>query len=219
MKLLCVTDLHQSSAALERILADAAAAGPIDLLLLGGDITQFGPPEAAERLVRQAQAAGAPVLAVAGNCDSPAIDRRLVELGVSLHGRGLICGDVGIHGLSATPLWRSKMHQFTEEELAGDLRAGYAQVAGAAHQVVRAHAPPHGGKLDRTHFFQHVGSKALRAFIEETQPELVLCGHIHEGRGIEQLGRTTVVNCGAAFAGYYALAEVGGDVKVDLRRA
>jgi len=219
MKLLCVTDLHQSSAALERILADAAAAGPIDLLLLGGDITQFGPPEAAERLVRQAQAAGAPVLAVAGNCDSPAIDRRLVELGVSLHGRGLICGDVGIHGLSATPLWRSKMHQFTEEELAGDLRAGYAQVAGAAHHVVLAHAPPHGGKLDRTHFFQHVGSKALRAFIEETQPELVLCGHIHEGRGIEQLGRTTVVNCGAAFAGYYALAEVGGDVKVDLRRA
>jgi Icc-related predicted phosphoesterase len=219
MKFLCITDLHDSRAALERILADAAAAGPVDLVLLGGDITQFGPPEDAERLVRQAQAAGAPVLAVAGNCDSPAIDRRLVELGISLHGRGLVRGDVGIHGLSAIPPWQRNMHQFTEEELADALRAGYAQVAGAAHHVVLAHVPPHGGKLDRTHFFQHVGSKALRAFIEETHPELVVCGHIHEGRGIEHLGRTTVVNCGAAFGGYYALAEVGEAVTVELRRA
>ena len=243
MKLLCITDLHQSSAALERILADAAtAAGSPDLVLLGGDITQFGPPEDAERLVRQAQAAAVgtvpifgpareasprkwdcplplTVLAVAGNCDSPAIDRRLVELGISLHGRGLVRGDVGIHGLSAIPPWQRKMYQFTEEELADALRAGYAQLAGAAHHVVLAHVPPRGGKLDRTHFFQHVGSKALRAFIEETQPELVVCGHIHEGRGIEQLGRTTVVNCGAAFAGHYALAEVGDKVQVELRRA
>ena len=60
---------------------------------------------------------------------------------------------------------------------------------------------------------------ALRDFIEKTQPALVLCGHIHEGRGIEQFGRTTVVNCGLAASGFYALATVGDRVDVELRRA
>jgi uncharacterized protein len=51
------------------------------------------------------------------------------------------------------------------------------------------------------------------------KPELVFCGHIHEGRGVEQIGRTTVVNCGAAAAGYYAATEVGEKMLVELRKA
>ena len=218
MKLLGITDLHGSSAALERILAHAAA---MDAILLGGDITDFGSPEDAERLLRQARAVGNTVLAVAGNCDSAAIDARLAELGVSLHARGVIHQGVGIHGLSAMPPWRSGMYQFSEAELAEALSGGCAQIAGAGRHVVLSHPPPHGTRLDRTTFFRHVGSTALREFIDRTQPSLVICGHVHEGRGIEQLGRTTAVNCGPAAAGYYALAELreGDEVKVELRRA
>ena len=216
MRLLCITDMHDNGAALRRILAEARAA---DIILLGGDITNFGSPADAQRLLREAQAGGTPVLAVGGNCDSAQIDRRLEELGVLLHGRGVIQQGVGIQGLSGIPPWRPKMYQFTEEELAQALQAGYAQLAGAEHHAILAHVPPHGGQLDRTYFFQHVGSRALRQFIDRTQPELVICGHVHEARGIEQLGRTTVVNCGAAASGYYALAKVGDEVKVELRRA
>lgn len=216
MRLLGITDLHDSRAALERILA---AAGPVDLILLGGDLTNFGSPAGAEKLVRQAQATGTKVLAVAGNCDSAEIDRRLVELEVSLAGRGLIHEGVGLHGLSAMPPWRGDMYQLTEEELAEALRAGYAQIGGVEHHVLLSHPPPHGGTLDRTSMGKHVGSTALRSFIDETQPGLVLCGHIHESRGVEKIGPTTAVNCGPAAAGFYALAELGDRLNVELCQA
>ena len=51
MKLLCISDLHGDSSALDRILEDA---GAVDIVLLGGDITHFGTPNAAEHLVRRA---------------------------------------------------------------------------------------------------------------------------------------------------------------------
>ena len=47
----------------------------------------------------------------------------------------------------------------------------------------------------------HVGSRALRAFLERTQPPLSLSGHIHEGPAVsgrfhDAIGRTRVVNPG-----------------------
>lgn len=216
MRLLGITDLHGNHRKLERIVAEA---GPVDALLLGGDITHFGSAEAAEEAVGLARASGGVVLAVAGNCDSAQIDQRLVELGVSLHGRGVRLGTVGLHGVSAVPPWISKMYQSTEEELGTALEAGFAEVAGAAHHCVLAHVPPHGLGVDRVLYGGHVGSKALRTFIEQRGPALVICGHIHEGRGIERVGPTTVVNCGYAAKGHYALIDVDHEVTVALCRA
>lgn len=79
MKLLGITDLHGSLRALDRILAHA---GPVDAILLGGDITHFGTPDDAETVVRLARDAAATVVAVAGNCDSADIDERLTHLDV-----------------------------------------------------------------------------------------------------------------------------------------
>jgi Icc-related predicted phosphoesterase len=216
MRLLGITDLHDNRAALERILAHA---GPVDLILLGGDLTDFGQSKDAEQIVRRAQQSGAQVLAVAGNCDSAAIERRLVELGVSLFRQGVVLHGVGLQGLSAMPPWRGDMYQFTENELAQALEAGYQQIAGAGQHVVLSHPPPHATHVDRTFHGQNVGSTALREFIERVQPVLVLCGHIHEGRGTESIGRTLVVNCGAASAGSYALVEIGTTLAVELREA
>jgi Icc-related predicted phosphoesterase len=217
MNLLCLTDIHNRLQPFGRILEDAGSA---DLVLLGGDLTNFGEPEDAEHLVHLAQSKNSPVVAVAGNCDSAAIDRRLVELGVSVAASGMIIGGVGIHGISAAPPWLPHMYHFTEDRLAADLKAGHSQIQNARRHVVLSHVPPMGCKLDRTHFFQHAGSSALREFIEAKQPALVVCGHIHEARGVEAIGAATIVNCGAAAAGYYAMAELDdhGRVKVDLRR-
>lgn len=215
MNLLCITDIHNRMEPFRHILKDA---GPVDMVLLGGDLTNFGTPEDAEKLVHLAQSLNSPVLAVVGNCDSAPIDRRLIQLGVSVAGRGMIINGVGIHGISAAPPWHRGMYQFTEEELALHLQTGYSQIQNARWHVVLAHAPPIGCKLDRTHFFQHAGSSALREFVERTQPALVVCGHIHESRGLETIGATTVVNCGAAASGYYAIAELSDHVQVNLRR-
>ena len=57
---------------------------------------------------------------------------------------------------------------------------------------------------------------ALRALIDREQPDLVLCGHIHESRAIDELGPTTVVNPGPVASGHYALVRVDGDVAVEL---
>jgi len=215
MRLLSITDLHDKRTALERILVQA---GPVDAVLLGGDITNFGTPNDAERIVRQAEDHRARVFAVAGNCDSAAVEERLVGLGVSLFERGVVVDGVGFQGLSGMPPWHAHMYQFTEDALARALNAGFTQLNGAKPHVVLSHPPPRAERVDYTLRGHHVGSTALREFVDRVQPALVICGHIHEGRGIEELGRTMVVNCGAAADGHYALVEIGEKTTVELRR-
>jgi Icc-related predicted phosphoesterase len=215
MKLLCFSDLHGDSGWLSSILQDA---GPVDLVLLAGDITHFGTPNIAESLVRQATRDGGPVLAVAGNCDSPEIDLRLTSLQVSLFGRGTVVNGVGFYGLSAMPPWTGHMYELTEEEIAATLEQGAAEVS-AERQVIVSHPPPHGTQVDRTRKGQHVGSRSLRDWIERTSPTLVVCGHIHEARGIDRIGPTKIVNCGPAFQGCYAIVELDETVQVELRTA
>jgi uncharacterized protein len=213
MKVLCITDLHGDNQALDAILADA---GQVDLVLLGGDITNFGTPNAAESVVRHVQRSGAQVLAVAGNCDSEAIDQRLVELGVSLFGRGAAWGNVGFHGVSAMPPWLGSMYELTEQQIADALQQGDAQLPLLDQRVLLTHTPPHNTRLDVTRQGQHVGSTSVRDFIDRRQPSLVVCGHIHEARGIDQLGATRIVNCGPAYRGNYALAEINAQLRIEL---
>ena len=111
------------------------------------------------------------------------------------------------------------MYGLTEEELAAALESGYAQIAGCTQHILLAHVPPRGMGLDRTFSGAHAGSSAVRKFVEERRPALVLCGHIHEARGIEKLGPTTVVNCGHGGVGQYALVEAEQDVRAELREA
>jgi Icc-related predicted phosphoesterase len=65
---------------------------------------------------------------------------------------------------------------------------------------------------------RHVGSESVRAFIETVQPLLCFTGHIHEGRGMDSIGRTKVVNPGPLWTGNYAYARVSGDnAEVEVR--
>lgn len=205
MRIVAITDLHGRSEALRAILADA---NKPDIVLFGGDITNFGSVAEAEQLVRLAQQWAPTVLAVAGNCDCVAIDQRLLDLKVGLHGRGLLFQTVGIHGVSAIPPWKRGMYQLSEEELAAAIERGYAPIREAKHRVLLAHVPPKDTKVDRTFLWIHAGSAAVRSFIDREQPNLVFCGHIHEGRGLERLGQTLVCNCGLGARGEYAVAEI-----------
>jgi Icc-related predicted phosphoesterase len=214
MRLICIADLHGSRAALESILDDA---GDVDLILVGGDITHFGTPNAAEGLIRLAQQRCPTVLAVAGNCDSSAIDQRLTELEVSLFGRGVMYRQHGFYGVSSMPPWRGTMYELPEEEIAEALCSGRRQLAKPAGEIVLSHTPPRDSQLDRTSSGQHVGSISVRQFVERHGPLAVFCGHIHEARGIDTIGTTTIVNCGPACRGHYAQARIGGDIEVVLK--
>jgi Icc-related predicted phosphoesterase len=186
-------------------------------LIIGGDITTGGSIEDVESAVKSWRLLPMRLLAVAGNMDSAAIDARLAALGVALDGRGVVIGDVGFFGVSAGP--KSPLHtpyEITEEQIAERIEAGYAEAKNCRVKVFCPHAPPKDTTCDRIHSGLHVGSTAVRAFIEREQPDLVLCGHIHESRGEDLIGKTRVVNPGPVTAGHYAVVEVGETLTVKL---
>ncbi len=63
---------------------------------------------------------------------------------------------------------------------------------------------------------RHYGSKIVRRAVDRWQPLLHVGGHIHEGRGMQRLGKTLCVNPGSVHEGKYAIVEVSekGNVKV-----
>lgn len=76
-----------------------------------------------------------------------------------------------------------------------------AGLAPPADTVLVSHSPPRDTHCDRIGGGAHVGSRALRAWIERHQPPLVLSGHIHEAPRVsnawrDRIGRTAVVNPG-----------------------
>ncbi len=86
--------------------------------------------------------------------------------------------------------------------------------------VLVSHTPPK-GYLDYSTYHEggHVGSEAVREWIQLYQPLLGLHGHVHESGGVAKLGGTVLVNPGSeAEYGvlHYALIELDGEVNVTL---
>jgi hypothetical protein len=149
--------------------------------------------------------------------DPPSLDGLFLERGLTLDARGVTVGDVGFHGVSGGPL--SPLHtpnELSEEEILRRAEQGWQQVREARTRVFVPHAPPSRTKLDRIWTGQHVGSTAVRRFVEERVPDLCVCGHIHESRGVDRIGQTIVVNCGEGGKGHYALLRYDGRWSVDL---
>lgn len=81
--------------------------------------------------------------------------------------------------------------------------AALARESDPARTVYVVHTPPWGTALDVMHGRTHIGSRALREFLQRAQPPLSLHGHVHEspmltGRIDDRLGRTLCVNPGAS---------------------
>ena len=65
-----------------------------------------------------------------------------------------------------------------------------------AVDVLVSHSPPN-GIVDRSAVGESLGSQAVLATIVRCQPQLVVCGHIHDSAGqSESRGPTTVINAG-----------------------
>ena len=214
MKIAYLVDVHDHFEAVPRAMAQL---GAVDLLIIGGDITTGGTPDEAARAVEDWRSLAPRLLALAGNMDSAAIDARLVELEVALDSRGVIFGDVGVFGVSSAP--KSPLHtpyELADDELLRRIEDGSRAVEDCRVKIFCPHAPPSETVCDQLPNGKHVGSAVIRAFIERAQPDLTLCGHIHEARGTDEIGKTRIVNPGPVRAGHYAVVEVDGDVTVRL---
>ena len=62
---------------------------------------------------------------------------------------------------------------------------------------------------------KHVGDKYFLKYIKKFQPQVVLCGHMHEYQGVKKLGKSLVINPGPASEGKCAIIDIQGkDIKV-----
>lgn len=117
-------------------------------------------------------------------------------------------------GFSNRTPWRTH-REVEEDELSDRIDKLAAQIDDMHSAVFNIHVPPYDTNLDqgpdidpetwdqRTTMGQSmmkaVGSRAVRAGLEEHQPMLSLHGHIHESRGTVRLGRTLSINPGSDY--------------------
>ena len=194
--------------AIERVAPALRAA---DGAILTGDLTNFGEPDDAWRVVDAVRAHCPRVWAVTGNLDMLWVIDALAAQGISLHGEGRRLGDLGIFGCGGsniTPM--DTPTEFEEADLEAILERGHAAVADAPRRLMICHTPPFDTRLDRLMNGMPVGSPAVRTFIEKHRPQVCVVGHIHEGRGVDRVGDTTVLNPGALRDGGYVVVEDDG---------
>jgi Icc-related predicted phosphoesterase len=96
LRIVGLVDLHWSGRAPLR-LPDLAGT---DLVLLGGDLTNFRGREIAREIVDELRALGVAVLAVCGNCDQPEIEEYLRAEEIDLDRRARVVGGVVFAGIS-----------------------------------------------------------------------------------------------------------------------
>jgi len=223
MRIGVIGDIHGDASALAEILS-ILSEYHIDMLLEAGDIgsdilppgfcttdfTNFFPrgyQAARNTLVQMWQSSalcierlmsglGLPIYLVPGNHDLAEYpienktlvfncDRRLVQAG------GIQI--IGVGGSNSTSLsWPYEWHDKEAEKAWNEL--GLPQPSQPC--ILLSHPPPY-SCLDSLKGKPHLGSSFIQGLIQRISPAICVCGHIHEGFGVEQFGQTLVVNAGS----------------------
>lgn len=208
MRILAAADLHGSQYRLNLVLKNVKTYTP-DLVVLCGDITQFGPAEVATNFIRQIPVQ---TLAVPGNIDSFDVDSGIsaARHAINLHMRCVV-----MHGVPFVGLGRELPASLSMVEITnGAVKQPLKDIL-TKESVLVTHVPAY--KLqDRIFVGSHGGSKALRRLIDSCSPRLVLCGHIHEDPGVSSSGATTVVNCSIGKRTEGALVEISEEITVKM---
>jgi Icc-related predicted phosphoesterase len=163
------------------------------------------------------RSAGLPCLVMPGNDDPPSVKKLLDQAGWLRQAEERVVEfgpyQVASLGYSTPTPWDSP-REITEEEMAAKLAVMASQLDPGQPVIFNLHNPPFGTATDRAYKLTGdmrietaggepvqapVGSHAVRQAIEEVQPVLALCGHIHESRGTAKLGRTLVLNPGSSY--------------------
>ena len=206
MKILAMGDIHGQCQNIFNYLQKNG----VDLIILTGDITHFGPAKLGEDILNEICAYNIPTLAIPGNCDQICIFGEIENSNaINIHDKTLIIKNIGICGFGGsnitpfdTPL------EFAEVQIYQELEKLMKQIEDQEIKILVTHAPPYDTKADLLPSGEHVGSESVRKIIEEFQPSLNICGHIHESKTIEELGNTIIVNPGESSKGFASIIEI-----------
>ncbi len=214
MKIVSFGDVHMATRNLGRmdeVMRDT------DLVIISGDLTNFGGVEDARKVLAEVRRACSNVLALSGNLDRREVMPFLEEEGISLHGTGTVVEGVGIFGCGGSNI--TPFHtptELTEDEIRETLQSGYEKVRTCRPLLMVCHTPPYETKCDRIVGGKPAGSIAARRFIEEVKPDVCISGHIHESAGVDSIGPTVILNAGPFKSGGYIVVRLKGR-KLDAR--
>jgi hypothetical protein len=206
---LLIADLHGEFGKIDSFLELAPEA-----VFIAGDITNMGPVDAVDEVLSRIDV---PCFAVPGNCDPREIIDTLEHSDtVCMHGAKINLGTmtiVGVGGSNPTPF--NTPFEMTDKQIDDLLKKAMGTMEKTVHNVLLCHAPPY-GSLDKP-AGEHVGSRSIQRHMKAF--DLVCCAHIHEQRGVMDIGGTKVINPGAAMMGYCAMLHFGTepkDIRVEL---
>ncbi len=198
MKIYAIADLHGSQYRLNLVLKNIQRYSP-DLVVVCGDITQFGPADVAKNFLDQIPI---DTLAVTGNIDSSDVEKgidkskadrielkKIVKKGTSF---------VGVSGVNPNHFRILSDKKMIDEKT-----------------VLVTHVPPH-NTVDKIFIGNHGGSKELRSLVDKYKPRLVLSGHIHESPGFKKIDDTVFVNCSIGKRGEGAIIDLNGKINVTM---
>lgn len=209
MKILHLTDLHNNIWNLGTILKSESP----DIVILSGDITHFGSSLEMQTIINSIKLEiSVPLIAVCGNCDNPETHETLKAMNVSIENdifeyQGFLF--VGLGG--SLPCPGRTPNEFSEDEFHEKIQNIEANLTPNKPVILVSHQPPYKTKNDRIILGFHVGSKIIRKFIEKHEPLLCLTGHIHEGKGLDSIGKCQIINPGPYKNGHYATIELVGE--------
>jgi Icc-related predicted phosphoesterase len=206
LKILSVADIHGSQYRLNILLKNIEKYNP-DIVIICGDITQFGPRDVAINILNQINK---PTFAIHGNIDTNEVIEAIDDSNATnIHLKKLVVNNFNIIGFGG------------EIQISNNLKIkvdkSYKTLDELLNEssIIVSHVPPF-GLQDRIFLGLNSGSKNLRKIIDEYNPLLVLCGHIHENPGYMNYKKTTIVNCSIGKKGGGALIDLNNKIKVKM---
>jgi Icc-related predicted phosphoesterase len=207
MQILLVSDLHYTLKQLDWVVS---VAGDYDLLVVAGDlldISSIVEPDAQIAVVLEylsRMAAKTTVVACSGNHDLNASnefgERTAKWLDLATASGVLVDGthlETDKEFVTVCPWWDGpSTRDVVDRQLAAD-----AKLVGDRLWIWAYHAPPDDSPTSWTGK-RHYGDEELVGWIEQHQPDIVMCGHVHQspfaegGAWIDRIGGTMVLNAG-----------------------
>ncbi|MBU0665916.1 MAG: metallophosphoesterase [Nanoarchaeota archaeon] len=187
MKILAFTDNHGDPEDLKAVKKKVKNA---DIIICGGDITIF--EHEIEYNMQKINDFGKEVLIIHGNHESDFVIRELSKYFKNIrfmHKKhyekdGHLFFGYGGGGFAISDKEFEKKSKSIEKLMK------------EKKTILILHGPPYKTKLDNIGG-AHVGNKSFTNFIKKTQPELVICGHIHECfHRKDKIGKTRIINPG-----------------------
>lgn len=191
MKILAFVDLHANEKALQKIRLKAKR-DQVDLCIFAGDISFMG--EEIMSILSDINDLGIPTALIHGNHEEEEETNLACKAFKNLtyiHKDVYDFGNMRVFGYGGGGF------AMRDEEFESVANSVFLKrISKSKKNILVLHGPPYGTKLDQLGE-DFVGNQSYRIFIENTNFDLVICGHIHENaRKEDKINQTRVINPG-----------------------